>query len=260
MPATPLPGTPNGAIRDCVDAVNTTFSSVFALIDSWRSAVQEFVSASDGVVTRIEVDEFSEALVVGELSRDGALVIGAGFVAAPAFIIDAPWHLAWWLGHANTFGLGSADPVIRRLQAEEDPESESFRDYTNLEWWRAPSITLAQHITGPYVDYLCTDDYTLTLTAPVLFTSRMIGVVGADLYVNDIERALLPRVASIDSSATIVNASGRVVISNDMARPTGSLLRLDTLSGTPGGPVVLSDGRTVIPCQNTSLLLVLDAP
>ena len=138
--------------------------------------------------------------------------------------------------------------------------TESFRDYTNLEWWRAPSSTLAQHITGPYVDYLCTDDYTLTLTAPVLFTSRMVGVVGADLYVNDIERALLPRVASIDGSATIVNASGRVVVSNDTARPTGSLLRLDTLSGTPGGPVVLSDGRTVIPCQKTSLLLVLDAP
>ena len=232
------------AEQDCVAAVSATFSSVFAQINSWRARVESFVDDAGGSVTVSEVDGLTESLVVSALSADDALIIGAGFVAAPGFIADAEWHLAWWLGHSNTFGVGSANPSVRRLEAEEDTTSESFRDYTALEWWRVPAGTLAPHITGPYVDYLCTDDYTLTLTMPVIHRAAMIGVVGADLYVNDIERTLLPWVHGIDHTATIVNASGRVVVSTDPHRPTGSLLRLD--------------GRVSIPCNETSLLLVRD--
>jgi hypothetical protein len=233
------------AVEECVGAVSATFSGVFGHIERWNREVEQLARRENGTLSAGQVDDLVEGLVLPELSREGALVIGAGFVALPGFLTDSAWHLAWWLGHANTFGLGSADPTIRRLEAEEDPESESFRDYTALEWWRVPASTLAQHITGPYVDYLCTDDYTLTLTAPVTVDGRMIGVVGADLYVNDIERMLLPRVRAIARPATVVNASGRVVVSTDPHRPTGSLLALE--------------GSTALPCGSTSLLLVLDA-
>ncbi|HQA24233.1 MAG TPA: cache domain-containing protein, partial [Rhodoglobus sp.] len=113
-----------------------------------------------------------------------------------------------------------------------------------LEWWRVPAATGAPHITGPYVDYLCTDDYTLTLTVPVMYDGRMIGVAGADLYVNDIERTLLPHVRAIGSTATVVNASRRVVVSTDPHRPTGAILRPD-------------DAAEQIACGQTSLVLVL---
>ena len=149
------------SVVDAVTAVDTTFGTVFEQIDSWRAAIERHVGAHHGAVTVADIDEVVEALVVPGLSAANALIIGAGFVASPGFISDAEWHLAWWLGHANTFGVGSADPALRRLEAEEDPSSESFRDYTTLEWWRVPAATGAPHITGPYVDYLCTDDYTL---------------------------------------------------------------------------------------------------
>ena len=229
-------------ISDCLDAVSSTFSEVFARIDEWRVAIEALAVDNDGAVTVREVDDLTEALVLSSLSAANALTIGAGFVASPGFLVDSDYHLAWWLGHSNTFGVGSADPTLRRLEAEEDPSSEDFRDYTTLEWWRIPAATGARHITGPYVDYLCTDDYTLTLTVPVRHGEFMIGVVGADLYVNDIERALLPHVRAIGGPATVVNASGRVVVSTDPHRPTGSLLRID-------GPA--------IPCGDTSLGLVL---
>jgi hypothetical protein len=209
------------AADDCADAVVSTFGTVFATIDSWRSALEGALPAP---VTAAQVDSLTEALVVPSLSAAGAMVIGAGFVAAPGFLSDTRWHLAWWLGHANTFGVVGA-AGIRRLEAEEDESSEEFRDYTTLEWWRVPARDGSRHITGPYVDYLCTDDYTLTLTMPVVVDRTMVGVVGADLYVNDIERALLPRVRAIDGTATLVNAAGRVVVSTDPHRATGSLLR-----------------------------------
>ena len=157
------------SVVDAVTAVDTTFGTVFEQIDSWRAAIERHVGARHGAVTVADIDEVVEALVVPGLGAANALIIGAGFVASPGFISDAEWHLAWWLGHANTFGVGSADPALRRLEAEEDPSSESFRDYTTLEWWRVPAATGAPHITGPYVDYLCTDDYTLTLTVPVMY-------------------------------------------------------------------------------------------
>lgn len=232
----------SNSTRDCVAAVSGTFDAVFGHIEAWRTAVEAQVASTGGVTTVSEVDDLTEQLVLPELSRDNALVIGGGFVATPGFLADAGWHLAWWLGHANTFGLGSGEPGIRRLQAEEDPASESFRDYTTLEWWRVPASTGAQHITGPYVDYLCTDDYTLTLTKPAWHEGEMIGMVGADLYVNDIERTLLPPVRAIGGPATVINASGRVVVSTDPHRPTGSLLQV-----TEGA----------LPCGDTSLLLVL---
>lgn len=236
-----MPTTMDAAIRECVDSVDRTFGAVFDRIRSWRTFLEAYVDQQDGAPGVDALDDVVESITVPELAVDGALVIGAGFVAAPGFLSDAEWHLAWWLGHANTFGVGTADPSIRRLLAEEDPNSESFRDYTTLEWWRVPTTTGAPHITGPYVDYLCTDDYTLTLTMPAYNGDRLIGVVGADLYVNDVERELLPRVRGL-AAATLVNASGRVVVSTDPHRPTGSLLRT---------------GGDRIPCATAGLALVL---
>ncbi len=233
--------TQESARADCVAAVLETFDGVFDRIVQWRDSLEPVLGSTVSVA---DVDAAVEALVVPSLSEPNALMIGAGFVAAPGFLAEAPWHLAWWLGHSNTFGIGSADPGLRRLVAEEDPTSESFRDYSTLEWWRVPATSGERHITGPYVDYLCTDDYTLTLTMPVMSGPRMVGVVGADLYVNDIERALLPRVRAIGGGATIVNASGRVVVSADPHRATGTLRRGASEAG--------------IPCGGTSLVLVVD--
>jgi hypothetical protein len=232
---------------DAVSVVDTTFEDVFALIDSWRERLEDFVAHTEVDVAGI--DALVETLVVGDLSRDGALIIGAGFVAQPGFIPDAPWHLAWWLGHANTFGwTGPAVPELRRLVAVEDEHSESFRDYTTLEWWRVPATTHERHITGPYVDYLCTDDYTLTSTMPAFRDDRMIGVVGADLYVNDIERTLLPAVRGAGRRAALVNASGRVIVASDSSRPTGSLIR----------PSAWDQHARVVPCANGLALLIDD--
>jgi len=237
---------PTSTDLDCVAIVDTTFGDVFSLIDGWRQRIEQYVATT--AVDAAGIDALVETLVVPDLSRDGALIIGAGFVAQPGFIPDAPWHLAWWLGHANTFGVtGPAAPALRRLVAVEDEHSESFRDYTTLEWWRVPAATGERHITGPYVDYLCTDDYTLTSTMPAFRDGEMIGVVGADLYVNDIERTLLPAVRGTGRRAALVNASGRVVVASDSSRATGSLIRRGAW-----------DEHRVVPCANGLALLVDD--
>lgn len=227
----------------CVAAVDATFAAISGLVEGWRDAVERLVGRASGTPTLDDLDSAVEALTVPTLEDPAGLAIGAGFVAAPGFLREAEFHLAWWLGRSNTFGVTGSDAEVRRLRAVEDPSADDFRDYTALEWWRVPLETGATHITGPYVDYLCTDDYTLTLTMPVRFEDRIVGVVGADLYVTEVERTLLPVLRRVPGTATIVNASGRVVLSTDPHRATGTLVRGD---------------RTGVPCGASSLTLLRD--
>ncbi|BDZ64504.1 cache domain-containing protein [Agromyces mangrovi Wang et al. 2018] len=237
-----------------------TVDGLFALIGTWRDEVAAHVA--DRVTPLAEgLDAVVERFATGVLADPDSLMTGAGFVAAPGLLADAPWHLAWWLGDANTFGLEGREPAIRRLEAVVDPEAESFRDYTTLEWWRVPSATGRRHLTGPYVDYLCTDAYTVTITVPVHVDGEMIGVVGADVYVSELESALLPVIDATGLVCTVVNARGRVVASTDAQRAVGTVLRLeglrDVLDGIGGTRELGGVGR-VHACGDTTLALVVE--
>lgn len=252
--------------------IASTIDPVFAMIDGWRDVLERELAGplagaltGDGAPTAEAFDPVVAALVSAELEQEGSLITGAGFVAAPGFLADAPWHLAWWLSGSNTFGPGSG---LRRLAAVDDPDSEQFRDYTTLEWWRVPARTGSRHLTGPYVDYLCTDDYTVTITTPVRVAGEMVGLVGTDLYVARLEQVLLPVIRESGHPCTLVNASGRIVASTDARRATGALLRLEGLAEalaplrdavTVTDAASLPGGEAVVPCGDTTLALVLEA-
>ncbi len=241
---------------------------VFALIDGWQHDLVERLAA-EPEPRAADLDPAVAATVAAELDRPGTLITGAGFVAAPGYLADAPWHLAWWLSDGNPF-RGVPARGIRRLDAVSDPDAESFRDYTTLEWWRVPERTGSRHLTGPYVDYLCTDDYTVTVTTPVMIDGDMVGLVGADMYVARLEQVLLPVLRDASRTLTVVNASGRIVVSTDPHRATGALLRLDGLpealaplreaeaEGRVTDAVRLPGGGDVVPCGDTSLALVAE--
>lgn len=230
--------------------VAATIDGIFAMIDGWRDLLDDRLR-TDASLTASVVDPLVEAFAVPAVSGD-TLLTGAGFVAAPGVLADAEWHLAWWLGGAG----------VRRLATIDDPSHEQFRDYTALEWWRIPTATGTRHLTGPYVDYVCTDDYTVTITTPVRVGDVIVGVVGADALVDRLERALLPAMRTGAMPATLVNASGRVVTSTDARREPGSILRqeglVDAVRHPSGAPVVVA-GATVVACGDTSLSLVVGA-
>ena len=243
----------SGSAIEVASSVAVTFDDIFATIDGWRDGLEAQLSAG-APLTAGFIDPVVESFAVPALEAD-ALITGAGFVAAPGALADAEWHLAWWL-------QGAGAP--RRLATIDDPAHEQFRDYTALEWWRVPARTTARHLTGPYVDYVCTDDYAVTITTPVMYEGRMIGVVGIDALVDRLEHELLPVLRASGGAATIVNASGRVVTSTDARREPGSLLRLDGLADALADhragrtqPRALPAGATLLACGDTSLNLVI---
>lgn len=235
--------------------VATVFDGIFTMIDGWHDALEAHLADTDDP-TAASLDPVVEALAVPAIRGDG-LITGAGFVATPGLLSDAAWHLAWWLADGDD---------ARRLATVDDTTSEQFRDYTALEWWRIPARTGARHLTGPYVDYVCTDDYTVTITAPVVVRGAFLGVVGTDVLVDRLERGLLPRLRAVGVPTALVNASGRVVTATDARREPGSILRLGGLGDAlaplreahPDGVDARLPGDVhVLSCGETSLALVI---
>lgn len=177
-----------------------------------------------------------DPLAIAALQREDDLIVGAGFVAAPGAVRDSEYWLQWWSDY-NT--PRSRRP--ERLVVEVDPHSESFNDYTRLPWYAVPARTHRRHLAGPYVDYLCTDEYTLTATIPILVRDQFVGVVGADVYANTLAQVIGPLLRPIGAAgreSLVVNESGRVLVADHPSITTGDLvaladLHLETLADLP---------------------------
>jgi hypothetical protein len=213
-----VPGTLGSvAVQTVVACLDDIGEAVFLDLEELRAAVLPAFDAPRPPTCR---DLGIEHQVADMLCRAGDRVVGAGFVAASGVLRDAPYWLEWW--------TAAGPPARRRTQrlvVQVDPSADDFRDYTALPWFRAPQRSGERHVTGPYVDYLCTDEYTLTFTAPVQHADRFLGVVGADVEVRWVEDQLSDLLRATGLPITVVNASGRVLTSTSGALTTGDLVR-----------------------------------
>lgn len=178
------------------------------------------------------------------------LVSGVGFVAAPGLLSDVPAWLEWW----QTGAGGDLRPLLLDL----DPGRSAYSDYTHWDWFALPRDTGRRAVAGPYVDYLCSDEYSLTLSEPVLLHGRFAGVAAADVYLRHFEAAVLPLLRRLPRPAHLVNARGRVAASADPTHLAGSLTKgpdFAELLGTarPG----TYDTLRLVPCRGVPLVLVL---
>jgi hypothetical protein len=168
---------------------------------------------------------------------------GAGVVVAPYVLTDEPYWLEWWLA-----GPDEAPADATRLAADVNPDSVTFRDYTALAWFEEPRRTGERGITGPYVDYLCTDQYTLTFTAPLTGGDRFLGVAGVDVLARWFEQhlfVLADQRHQLDEGCVVVNRSGRVVACPSGTWVTGDLIHELATDRLPAG------GWHVVDCPGT---------
>jgi hypothetical protein len=83
------------------------------------------------------------------------------------------------------------------------------------------------------VDYICTHKYTFTVSVPVVDDGRFVGVAGADILADEVERMLLPGLSMLgraNGRAVLVSGDGRVIASGTASIVPGTVLR-------PAGPV-----------------------
>lgn len=183
---------------------------VFAPLESWlprlKDQLEERLAA--GTMTGAQLSALTEADAHALLEQTDRPLYGAGFCASDAIVTEGN-PLAWWQGPdrqllaSSTFGPGQAAIDLERL-----------------EWFRLPAETRERHIAGPFVDYLCSNEITLTAAIPVEIRGAFVGVLCADVLVASLEAILLPLLAQLDGAA-LVNASGRVVVSAHPSYETG---------------------------------------
>jgi hypothetical protein len=228
------------------EAVTTFCEQRFADVGRIAELARDPLSVRTPVRAGLAIEEHCLTL----LGTADPPLAGAGVVVAPHVLSDDPYWLEWWLA-----GADDAPRDASRLAVDLNPDSVSFRDYTTLAWYEEPRRTGQRAITGPYVDYLCTDQYTLTFTAPLTADVRFLGVAGVDVLARWFEQHLFTVVDSgghLEDGCAVVNRSGRVVacpsgdwVTGDLIQELGTDRDRDTgaewqVTDCPGTPFVVA--------------------
>jgi len=216
---------PASAGEDLLAAVTATIGKVLVSVTGVGGALAALAAAAGGRPLRRADLATLRPLVAQVLGRHRGFAAGAGVVLAPDALADAPRWIDWWW----------ADEGIGQLQVDLDPGSAEFYDYTTTEWYREPARTGLPCIAGPYVDYICTREYTFTVSVPVVAGGRFLGVAGADILASEVERMVLPGLSLLGRAgqpAVLVSGSGRVIASSSASILPGEVLQL---AGAGGG-------------------------
>lgn len=212
----------SAAAGTAVDLVTDYFGRAINALARWKDELARDIEQvrSTESLTSDRLDELVEPAAQRIFDELDLPVYGAGFIAALDSLADANSHLAWWQG---------ADRLKLVLAAQS--VNKEHIDYSELEWYRVPLATGEPHVAGPYVDYLCSDEYTITVAAPVHVGGEFVGAVALDLLIDRVELDLTPRLAAFGQDISIINGVGRVLLSTSPARATGDTIRGDALAG-----------------------------
>lgn len=214
MPSTKSAGSVAPAVATVIDAVASMAEAAFGVVDDIVFAVQQ--QFADGVGPSRATLHGIDAIAAGFVGDPGHPVRGAGYVAAVGYLTDEPWWLEW-------FTQGE-DGRSHRMVCQTDPDGVGFFDYEFLAWYVVPRDTDRRYVTGPYIDYLCTDDYNMTYSAPIMVGDRFAGIAGADIGVQTAETLLLPSLRVAGTPLAVVNEQGRIVASNSGRHLCGDLV------------------------------------
>lgn len=201
------PAAPTTAVwgpRIVLERVERALLPVFALLESTCVDRIEPWLGADGPATGPDLEDW-EAHVGAALADPPAPLDGMGIAWRRAFT-EAPWRWSWWRRSGDGLSF---------LPVELDPKHPDYYDYEAAEWFTDPLAAGAPTITGPFLDLGGADDHIFTLAVPVIGPGgKALGVVGADMRVQQLEAIASPLLAALDQPAALVNADDVVVAAN----------------------------------------------
>jgi hypothetical protein len=194
--------------RDVLDGIVTELEQVFDALDSLASGLVDIAMRAQLAGEPLNREGLAplRTTIFGALAAHRGLVAGAGVITAPDLLRDAPRWLEWW------WTTAAGTPEALRINL--DPAAPDFFDYTTADWYATPERTLARQVAGPFVDYACTNEYTITLSTPIHADGRMLGVAAADVLASSVERRVIPALTAIPRPVVLANTDGRVIASN----------------------------------------------
>jgi hypothetical protein len=206
---------PTDAAGKIADLMNGVFASLGETVVTVRELLEN--ATADGRRLRRSDLNGLRPVLLRHLRRHQDLIMGTGVVIAPGLLADAPMWLEWW--RARPGETPSA------LKLDLDPTSLGFYDYTQAEWYAAPSRGASRAVVGPFVDYGGTNEYTLAMTVPAMERDSFLGVAGADLWATRLEAVARRLMRSLRRDVVLVNGDDRVLASRSPRQVMGALLR-----------------------------------
>lgn len=209
-----------------VREIEALVAGIEGQVADWATTTSAWLDGC-GKPTGTAVDKFIRPSVQALLHSPGAKVAGAGFIATLGLLGPDRSYIAWWQGDD-----------MERVDALANFSPQSLSRYTRAEWFRIPTETGQPHVTGPYIDLLCTDEYVLTFTHPVFKDGQIAGIVGMDVTAQTLERLGLPPLQKIGPRAALVNVAGSAAaVSNSAATH----------------PAVANDGGRAVICATADI-------
>lgn len=208
-----VPGRPLAELRRIVaELVESTGTTLDSLADQVSAAIPTFrageaTSAFDGFDT-----------ICRTALQSGGGLRGLGFLAAPGCVAGVRLWERWWTRTA----------AGRLVEGEHDLDQQSatFYDYSERDWFlQVRSSQASSGVFGPYVDFNGTNEYTVTFTRAVRAASRFLGVVAADMNIDQIELQVEPALHGFATSVVLLNDQQRVIVSTTPLHPPGSIVR-----------------------------------
>lgn len=181
-------------------------------LSQWAQSTSLWLGTA-GKMTGTGIDKFIRPKVWDLLHEPAALAAGAGFVAAAGLLGPEKSYIAWWQGED-----------MERVDALANFSPQSTSRYVKAEWFKVPLATGSPHVTGPYIDLLCTDEYVLTFTHPVVKDGVPAGVLGIDVTAQMLERVALKTLRMLGPTAALVNAGGRSIVSASSGVDAGDIV------------------------------------
>jgi hypothetical protein len=203
-----------GVLDDLDDELARVFSALRQLAAEYVDLVTTRREAGD--VVRIKDLAALRPTIFAILDSYPGTLVGSGVITAADLLDDTTRWLEWWWPRTGT--------PPEQLRVNLDPAAPDFYDYTNEDWYTHPESTRDIGIAGPFVDHVCTGEYSATLTVPALQRDEFLGVAAADILVSSIERRLLPRLLQAGQPLVVATRAGRVVVSTDPRWSPGVLL------------------------------------
>lgn len=182
----------------------------------WAQSTSSWLGSTGKTTAKITgtgIDKLIRPAAVEFLHEPGSLIAGAGFVAAAGLLGEDRSYIAWWQGED-----------MERVDALANFSPQSMSRYVRAEWFKVPMATGQPHVTGPYIDLLCTDEYVLTFTHPIFKDDALAGVVGIDVTAQTLERTALKTLCGIGPHAVLVNADGRTIVSSGAEVDAGDIV------------------------------------
>jgi len=197
---------PNRNVRPAAGVLGevlTELELLFTDLDGLAAKLREV--ASGGSVDREDLVAL-RPVIFNILATRRGLVAGSGVIMTPGLLRDAPRWLEWW------WTTPAGTPEALRINL--DPSAPDFFDYTTADWYATPARTLRRWVSGPYVDYVCTNAYTITLATPVRSDDHLVGIAAADVLISSLEPRVLPVLTAIPRPVVLASGDGRVIASN----------------------------------------------